>query len=223
MDEEYFLRNGPETSAWHAAQICNASLADLPLVAIRYRQEINAQQILVVAPESYLLLMRSTAAIDSLGLSIMDARVHLTRSGMSILVFIVSAEEAVADTTMAQQTSTLRDFLLNPPAKYRPISRNLPRVMKQFQVPTAVSFADNEQLGHTTMEVVSQDRPGLLYLVSVALVECRIKLKSAKISTVGEKAEDTFLITDRDGNPVSDPAQKKRLETLIKSYLEQND
>ena len=56
----------------------------------------------------------------------------------------------------------------------------------------------------------------------MALVECRIKLKSAKISTVGEKAEDTFLITDRDGNPVSDPAQKKRLETLIKSYLEQN-
>ena len=139
------------------------------------------------------------------------------------MAFIVAADAPAPQKVIDQQQHTLRDFLLRPPADYRPVARRLPRTVKQFQVPTAVTFSDNAQLGHTDMEVVSQDRPGLLYWVSKALVDCRIKLKSAKISTVGEKAEDTFQITDRDHNPVADPARRQRLAALITQHLGPHD
>ena len=222
LDQEYFLRNGPETGAWHAREIHRAKLLDLPLVANRFLPEIKALQVLFVVPDSENLLLHSTGALDSLGLDILDARIHQTRSGLGILVFVtVMQDESFPDQRELDfLAAEMKKFLLDPPAEYRPRSRSLPRALKQFKVPTVVSFSDNLELDHTTMEIVSQDRPGLLYHVSVALLECKTKLVSAKVSTVGEKAEDTFFITDRDGNPVTDEQQRERLKQRIIKNLE---
>ena len=221
MDQEYFLRNAPLTSAWQAEQICNASLSDLPLVAVRHRPEIDAEQILIVTPELEDQLVRATAALDSLRLGILDARMHHTNSGLSIMIFIATNNDPspITDQVLAQQCVKLRQFMLSSVNGYSPVALNLPRVNKQFKVPTRVVFGNNADLGHTTMEVTSQDRPSLLYNVSRALFEHRIRLLSAKVSTLGEKAEDTFFITDRDGLPMSDPRQRSFLESRIKSLL----
>lgn len=221
LDQEYFLRNSPETCAWHAQQIENADLLSLPLVATRYRPEIKARQILLVAPESDNLLPQGTAAIDKLGLNILDARIHKTKSGLALLVFVTVNQDEITPTekSLALQTKEIRKFLLSPPTHYTPLSKNLPRAFKQFQVPTAVAFSDNQELGYTTMEIIAQDRPGLLYHVSIALLECKVRLISAKVSTVGEKAEDTFFIIDRDGKPVSSDEQRACLEKSLKNYL----
>lgn len=221
LDQEYFLRNGPETCAWHVQQIHKARLVDLPLVATRYRPEIKADQILIVAPESDNLLAWSTGAIDNLGLSILDARIHKTRSGLAILVFITDsrARKIPTKSALGYQSREIRKFLHTPPINYSPRSRKIPRAFKQFQVPTTVNFIDNNDLGHTAMEIVSQDRPGLLYHVSTALLECKVRLISAKVSTVGEKAEDTLFITDRDDQAVSSAKQRSCLEKRLKKYL----
>ncbi len=220
LDQEYFLRNGPETCAWHARQICSANLLDLPLAAIRQRPEIKAQQILVVTPEADDLLSRSTAAIDRLGLSILDARIHRTQSGLGILVFVTDTldEKIRSSHSQTGQISDIRQLLLST-EDYVPVRRTVPRAVRQFKVPTSVNFNDHADLGYTIMEIVSQDRPGLLYHVSVALVECKVRLVSAKVSTVGEKAEDTFFITDRDGNPVDSRKQRSCLQSRLQKYL----
>jgi len=221
MDQEYFLRNAPITSAWQAEQICNASLSDLPLVAVRHRPEIAAEQILIVTPEFEDQLVRATAALDSMRLRILDARMHHTNSGLSIMIFIATNTDPgpITDQLTDRRRNRIRQFMLSPVNGYSPVALNLPRVVKQFNVRTSVSFEDNNDLGHTTMEVTSQDRPSLLYNVSRALFEHKVRLLSAKVSTLGEKAEDTFFITDRDGLPMSDPRQRSFLESRIKSLL----
>jgi [protein-PII] uridylyltransferase len=221
LGQEYFLRNGPETSAWHAEQINQAGLLDLPLVAARYRDEIKAQQILVLAPESENLLPRITGGLDKLNLNIFDARIHQTRSGLALLVFIAADPDGApaGEKKIRDNTEKLKHFLLSPPADYRPVSRILSRALKQFRVPTTVTFGETDDHHYTTMEVVAQDRPGLLYHVSLALLECKVKLISAKVSTVGEKAEDTFFITNRDGNPVDSAPMRDCLKQRLERYL----
>ncbi|MDD9857918.1 MAG: [protein-PII] uridylyltransferase [Gammaproteobacteria bacterium] len=227
LGDEYFLRNGPESGAWHAEQITRAGLLDLPLVAARHREEIAAQQILVLAPESENLLPRITAGLDKLHLDIFDARIHQTRSGLALLVFIaVDPAGAPANAqTITENSAKLKEFVLSPPASYRPVSRLLSRALKQFRVPTTVTFGGDGGGGgggrarYTTMEVIAQDRPGLLYHVSLALLECKVRLISAKVSTVGEKAEDTFFITDRDGAPVDSEAVRDCLRRRLQRSL----
>ena len=221
LDAEYFLRNGPETSAWQAIQISRAKLLEVPLVTARYRPAIKAQEILLMAPESEDLLLGITGGLDKLNLHVMDARIHQAKSGMALLVFIVADPDGRAANKhwLKQNTDTLRAFLLSNPNQYQPAKRIVPRTIKQFRVPTEVTFGRPNGLNHTPMEVVSQDRTGLLYHVARALRECKVKLISAKVSTVGEKAEDTFFITDRDNKPVAATSQREQLQSRLKAYL----
>lgn len=221
LGDEYFLRNGPGSSAWHAEVLASASALDLPLVTARARKDLGAVQVLVLAPESEELLPRLTGGLDRQGLNILDARIHPTRSGLTLLVFVASDPENAAGNRkwLQETTEALREELLTRPVEYKPSKRMLPRVMRQFSVKTRINFNDEAARGYTIMEVVANDRPGLLHNVALALHECKVKLVSAKVSTVGERAEDTFFITDRDGKPVTAGDQRECLTERLVAYL----
>lgn len=222
LGEEYFLRNGPDSSAWHADVIASSGVLDLPLVSARPRKDIGAHQILVLAPDQVELLPRITGGLDRLHLNILDARIHSTKSGLSLLIFVaVDPSGTTHDKKWLQQTSQqLRQVLLSETSEIEPADRMVSRAQKQFRVKTTVTFNDAVSDEYTVMEIVSQDRPGLLYQVAKALLECKVKLLSAKVSTVGERAEDTFFITDRDGLPLTVEEQRASLVERLKEYLD---
>ena len=219
--DEYFLRNGPGSSAWHAEVITSATVLDLPLVTARSRKEIGAHQVLIFAPESEELLTRVTAGMDRLNFNILDARIHSTSSNMSLLIFIASDPDSQSHNRkwVDSMCSELKTILLKRDYVYQPIQRMMPRAMKQFKLNTNVTFSDSPTESYTVMEVMSLDRPGLLFNVALALHECKVKLVSAKVSTVGAQAEDTFFITDRDGKPVTSEAKRKTLKQKLVKYL----
>lgn len=221
LGEEYFLRNGPGSSAWHAEMIASAGALDLPLVTARPRKDLGAMQLLVLAPHSEELLPRLTGGMDRLNLNLLDAHIHPTRSGLTLLGFMASDPDNASNNRkwLLETTAALRQDLLTPMREYKPARRMLSRALRQFTVETRVVFNDEAVSDHTVMEVVANDRPGLLYNVSLALHECKVKLVSAKVSTVGERAEDTFFITDRDGRPVSDSGQREHLTSRLMAYL----
>ncbi|MGW8369674.1 MAG: ACT domain-containing protein, partial [Gammaproteobacteria bacterium] len=65
--------------------------------------------------------------------------------------------------------------------------------------------------------LTAADRPGLLCEVGKAFVESEIDLRTAKIVTVGERAEDVFFVTNRDGKPLSEAHSEKLRERLLKA------
>ena len=221
LDEEYFLRNGPGSGAWHAEMIASTGALDLPLVTARPRKDLGAMQLLVLAPESEELLPRLTGGMDRLNLNLLDAHIHPTRSGLTLLSFMASDPDNASNNRkwLLETTGALRQDLLTPMREYTPTRRMLPRTLRQFTVETRIVFNDEAVSDHTVMEVVAHDRPGLLYNVSLALHECKVRLVSAKVSTVGERAEDTFFITDRDGRPVSTGEQRECLTNRLMAYL----
>ena len=65
------------------------------------------------------------------------------------------------------------------------------------------------------MELDTSDRPGLLSTVGQVFIEQKIDIDTAKILTVGERAEDVFYISDESGAPLSDDACAILKSTLI--------
>ena len=59
----------------------------------------------------------------------------------------------------------------------------------------------------------------LLLQVANALLAFKIRLVTAKVSTFGERAEDVFFITDRDGQPVTDAVQHACISEMIRTAL----
>jgi [protein-PII] uridylyltransferase len=153
----------------------------------------------------------------------MDARIHTTRAGFALDTFVVldHAGQPIADArALSQLGQALRAQLLNPEPAPDRVGALVPRQLKHFPIETRVTFTSTPGKPLSIMEVVAQDRPGLLYQVALTLQECRVNLVAAKVSTYGERAEDIFFVNTRDAHqPLTDPAQQQCLERGIVERL----
>ncbi len=222
FDQDYFLRNVPESLAWHATLLLERSAADFPLVDLRLDIDSGTARFLICSPDSEDLLCRVTAGLDRFNMNIVDARVHRLASNLVIMVFVVLAaeHEGTRAFELGRVIERLRKHLLST-ERDSPARRTLvPRALRHFPIDTTVRFSDSE-IGEsvTVMEVIAQDRPGLLLQVAKALLSCKIRLVNAKVGTFGARAEDIFYVTDRDGMPVTDPSQRACVEEQIRSAL----
>jgi len=66
------------------------------------------------------------------------------------------------------------------------------------------------------LTLTAGDRPGLLYRVALILLEHSVRLRGAKITTLGERAEDTLLISgDELQTPEAEDALRRDLLEVL--------
>ncbi|MDF3011748.1 MAG: uridylyl-transferase, partial [Burkholderiales bacterium] len=68
------------------------------------------------------------------------------------------------------------------------------RRVRHFPISPAVDIRPDERGAYHVLSIVASDRPGLLYGVARILARYRISLQTARINTLGDRAEDVFLI-----------------------------
>ncbi len=95
------------------------------------------------------------------------------------------------------------------------VSRRAPRQARLFHTATLISVSADERNHRSVLELTAGDRPGLLCEVGQVLMQERIELHAAKIMTVGERAEDTFYVTDFENRPLSSAAAEQLKERLV--------
>ena len=128
---------------------------------------------------------------------------------------------------MPKQESLKRQNLLvlveelDDPADYpRIVTRHTSRQLKHFKVPTRVVIEQDTANARTIVELTAPDRPGLLARVGRIFMEQDIALSAAKIATLGERVEDVFFITDKRGQPLTDPEAQARLRERLYEVLD---
>ena len=75
--------------------------------------------------------------------------------------------------------------------------------------------------GHTVLEVITPDRPGLLARLGTIFNDYNIRLQNAKIATLGERVEDVFFITDEEDRPINDPDLCTQIQKAICRELDE--
>jgi [protein-PII] uridylyltransferase len=218
--DDYFLRHAPEEIAWHGRVLAERDMADTQaLVAIREQTERGGTAIFIYAPYAPHNFTLFTAVLDELGLSILDARITDAANERSLDTYVVleANGEPIRDSDrMSEIEAALRRALLE--GSEAKVTRRAPRQVRMFATPTRIEFSDDPANERTVLELSAGDRPGLLCDVGRAFREERIALQTAKITTVGERAEDVFYITDEAGAPLSEAQREclhRRLLTLI--------
>jgi [protein-PII] uridylyltransferase len=223
LNDEYFLRYQPEEVAWHTTALGSCENADLPLVVLRPVSQRGSAEIFVYARNQDFIFAHSTAVLDQLNLTILDARI-ITIAGDGYILnsyqILEQNGEPIRDhLRQVQICMRLRESLSGAPAAAIKVQRRESRQIKHFTVPTQIYFHDDPQQRHTILELIATDRPGLLSTVGRAFSESGISLYNAKISTIGSRAEDIFYITGPDHQPITDDAQKKALKATIISRV----
>ena len=178
----------------------------------------------VFAPETNTLLTNVTAAFDSFGLDIIEARLQRSTNGFALHSFtaiVAEVDSATKTDYMHFLQGGIRDYLLKQESAKPILRHNSSRALKHFTTKTTVVFSFNKPT-YTVMEVVAKNQPGLLHNVALILQRHNITLLSARIATFGERAEDIFYIQQHDRTPVTDQIILKKLETEITSALDRS-
>lgn len=228
LNEDYFLRENAKEIAWQSSSIIDHNSTD-DLILVREttsRKHEGATEIFIRTRDRSNVFAAVATTLDYLNLSIQDARIHNTeRGGYTIDTFYVLDENNQPIKDDPQYREHIKKELqleLAQVDNYSDIiSRRVPRRLKSFAIPTRTSISNDINTNTTILEVISPDRPGLLALIARIFLKFNIQLSNAKITTLGERVEDIFFITDEDGEPLSDPELCKELQTEICTQLDQ--
>lgn len=222
LDEDYFQRHSAEELAWHLPVLEAARGETLPCVEVRTLGDGRTAVFIYTYDRDHLFGL-STGVLARLGLNIHDARLHTTRDGHVLDTYVVSeADNRPLDPAIRFEEirSQLRKVLSDPETSTVSVNRRMPHRLKHFNTPTRVQFRQDVGRGRTVMELVAADQPGLLSMIGRVFAKRGILVDSAKIATIGERAEDVFTLTDRLRRPLTDERTLEELREVITRTLD---
>jgi [protein-PII] uridylyltransferase len=219
LDTPYFMRHSAEEIAWHARHLYWRVEERAHVVKVRLARSGAGLQVLAYLPDQKHLFARICGFFGHRGLSILEAKIHTTRNGYALDTFAIhdpaDLNVSYRDTIQLiefELTKALRDELPVPPLETGRPSRQL----KHFPLSPSVQMFPDDKGTHYILEIVAGDRPGLLAQIAWTLAHANVNVASAKINTLGDRAEDVFLI---DGARLHDEQALLKLETKLYDQL----
>ena len=203
LSDRAFLRLDADQLAW-ATQSILAQDA-LPLVVWRHLPNKGISEVFVHSEDFAGLFAVVARELDRMQINVLAARVVTSEDGKSWDVFQLMSGNGgpLLDSDAERLGQALREPLAAKQVRALP-PLPVPRRLQPFMGQSEIRIADAADL--TCVEVAATDRPGLLSAIAESLLNCRVSVMDARISTFGQRVEDVFLVSDADGQPLTVPA-----------------
>ena len=218
LDVGYFMRHDAVDIAWHTRQL--SRLVGSPNAIVRARRSPAGEglQVLVYTPDQSDLFARICGYFDQRGFSILDARIHTAKNGHALDTFQVvtsaSPDEYREITSMLE--NGLAKVITDAGPLPNPSRGRVSRRVKSFPIAPRVTLTPDEKGQRWLLNVSASDRVGLLYCLARVLARHHLNVQLAKIATLGERVEDTFLI---DGPELQHNKKQIEIETELLEAL----
>ncbi|MDB6001834.1 MAG: [protein-PII] uridylyltransferase, partial [Rhizobacter sp.] len=196
LEVSYFARHDAGDISWHARALHAHVNTPTPIVKARPSSIGEGLQVLVYAKDRPDLFARICGYFERASFNILDAKVHTTQAGYALDTFQVISPHvdqnhrdltSLVEVQLTQAVSAEGDL---PPSSRGRLSRRV----RSFPVTPRVSLHPDERAQRWLLNISTSDRSGLLYAIATVLAKHHINLQLAKITTLGERVEDTFLI-----------------------------
>jgi len=204
--------------AWHTRHLSRHVNSGKSIVRARMSPLGEGLQVLVYTPDQPDLFARICGYFDQSGFSILDARIHTAYNHYALDTFQVTSlgmNEHYQELTSMVESELSRAIAetgpLPPPGRGR-VSRRV----KSFPIAPRVTLRPDEKAQRWLLNISASDRVGLLYSVARVLAKHHINLQLAKIATLGERIDDTFLI---DGLELQQNKAQIEIETELLEVL----
>lgn len=196
LDTAYFLRHEPNDIAWHVRALWRHLRSLKTVIKSRVAIINEGFQVVVWTPEQPELFARICEYFDLRGLSVLDARVTTTRGGWALDQFLVTQPDWAdhARDVLNLIETELLERLASPHPMGAPVRGRPSRRSRYFPVEPAIELVPDGRGERWLLSVRANDRTGLLYAIARVFANHQINLHTARITTLGERAEDTFLV-----------------------------
>jgi len=226
LDVGYFMRHEAADIAWHTRQLSrhlSIAKAQDKVMGVTVRARLSSVgeglQVMVYSPDQADLFARICGYFDQAGFSIWDAKIHTATNGYALDTFQVVSDhlaEHYRDLINLVETG-LTEAITQAKPLPAPGKGRLSRRVKSFPIAPRVTLQPDERAQKWLLSISASDRVGLLYNVARVLANHKVNLLLAKISTLGERVEDTFLI---DGAALQQNKAQLEIETELLAALQ---
>ncbi|HKQ23873.1 MAG TPA: [protein-PII] uridylyltransferase [Burkholderiales bacterium] len=220
LDDSYFLRHDEQDLVWHTRLLNYRVNTPTPVIKARLSPIGEGLQVMIYSRDEKSLFARICGFFQSINFSIVEAKIYTTRHGYALDSFQVMDP--------ARTTLHYRDLIsyvehelesrlrMHGPLP-APSTGRMSRQVRYVPITPEVQIRPDEKGAYYYLNVVAGDRPGLLYRIARVLDSYGIDVYTAKINTLGERAEDTFLVT---GDALNDSKRVVRLEAELVRELQ---
>jgi len=237
LPKEYFIKFQVEDIIWQTEAILNtcqqepgralcssdtaqnhSNTAYKPIILIRTHQERGGTEIFIYTREEEHVFAMVTATLAQLLLDVTEAKTVTSANGCTYHTYFVLEGDgsAVTDKERIETIKqSLKENLSQTKFELPALAQRLSRTEKQFSLATNVQFDEDLENNQTIVTITASNRPALLSHIGQALIECRISLDNAKISTFGEKVEDVFVIRDENQQIITDIKKQEAIRRAI--------
>ncbi len=219
LDTAYFLRHEAQEIAWHTRQLHKHVETAEPIVKARLSPIGEGLQVLVYLPDQKELFSRICSFFEGISFDIFEAKIHTTRHGYALDTFHIqdaSNRQPEYRDLISYIEYELKDQL-SKKTPLPPLTKpRLSRQLRHFPITPEVVVQTDERGAYRLLSVVAGDRPGLLSRISRMLTAFDINLHSAKINTLGARAEDVFVVS---GAALKNPKTTVRFESELLDQL----
>ena len=225
LDVSYFMRHDATDIAWHTRQLSRSlsvAKTEDKAVGVTVRARLSpvgeGLQVMVYSPDQPDLFARICGYFDQAGFSIWDAKVHTTTNGYALDTFqVISShfEEHYRNLINMVEVGLTETITQQKPLPAASKGR-LSRRVKSFPIQPRVFMRPDERAQKWLLSITASDRVGLLYSIARVLAKHKVNLQLAKISTLGERVEDNFLV---DGSVLNQKNAVVEIETELLEAL----
>jgi [protein-PII] uridylyltransferase len=222
MSKQYFSKRSPQAIAWQIEKVIKNTDKQPTLVGIKSTSHRSGSEVFVYTQDKDNLFATLTSTLNQKGLSIQAANIYTDKKGYCFDSFFVLDDQGKALTNKQTKSSiklAIIDNINNISKVNLRVQRRMPRQFKYFSIPTKVEFFNDEYSGFTRMELTTRDQSGLLAAVGQAFKSTSTKLHDARVSTLGEKVEDTFIISQGNNQAIDSPEKRSKIRKEIQKNL----
>nr|WP_086939081.1 bifunctional uridylyltransferase/uridylyl-removing protein GlnD [Thaumasiovibrio occultus] len=221
FSSDYFLRHTHKQIAWHSQHLLAQEDPEQTLVLVSRKATRGGTEVFVYTQDKPGLFADIVAELDKKNLSIHDAQIMTSKDGYVMDTFMVLDPngKSIPQNRHERIIQSLTDVInkgITLPKRHRPS-----RKLQHFDVPTQVTYLPVKRVQRKTLvELVALDTPGLLATVGRIIEQLGLNIHAAKITTIGERAEDFFTLTTADGDMLNEEEQAQLKARLIEDIEE---
>lgn len=220
LPRRYFLSHTPRQIARHAQVVLRFGEGKKLVTAHRAMKD-GFSELILCTRDVHGLYSRVAGVLTACGLNILASHVYTTRRGLALEIYetptprggepeqrmvwqeVESQLEAVLSGTV--DVGDLVRRRKRPIGATRPPSRKAPRVL----------ISNTESEFYTLVDVIADDRIGLLYDVTRTLGEHGAEIYISKAATIKDQVTDAFYVKDEEGRKIKDPVRLDRLREAL--------
>lgn len=215
--DKYFIHESPEIIATHTKAILTCK--EYPLVMMLPHHNQGGTEVFIYMPHCNERFTITTSILSNYHATIQEAAILTCDNQFDLDTYIILNEHHQAffsEHSTKLIENALKKALAEPTRIPVLVKRRPSRLHHHFKIKTTVFFSEDGESQYTCLFLVTNDRAGLLANLSHVFAEHDLYLHNAKISTAGERVEDTFYISTLDGLPLDDATKTVVREHLLK-------